>query len=436
MKKVTSLSGSKPKWAVLLTAVVMIFMAAQWAAAENRFPKPEFESAYQQPRTTTPDGRGHVFEILDMAVLVLMLILATVFAHRRRSRKALFVLTIVSLLYFGFWRRGCVCPVGSIQNMTLAVFNQSYAVPLTVIVFFSIPILFTLFFGRTFCASVCPLGAVQEFVLLRPATVPFRLSRILGILPVLYLGMAVLAAATGATFLICRFDPFVALFRRSGSFDILLLGLFFIILSTVIGRPYCRFLCPYGVILGWMSKLSRFRVSISPDICVQCRLCENACPYGAISKPVPDDPPESRRTGVRRLRALLIAAPLVIMLMGWSVSLMHPLISRMHYTVRLAEQIVKEETGSTDQTTLESRGFRASGNDPGILIKEAVQIRNRFRTGSWIAGIFFGIVIMGQVLGLSMVRHRNDYEADPQSCFGCGRCFESCPRQHMRKAEK
>ena len=47
--------------------------------------------------------------------------------------------------------------------------NGSYrqitnAVPLAVVAFFALPLVFALFFGRTFCAAVCPLGAVQELV--------------------------------------------------------------------------------------------------------------------------------------------------------------------------------------------------------------------------------------------------------------------------------
>ena len=92
--------------------------------------------------------------------------LASYFALVTRSRRHLLVLTIASLLWFGFWRKGCVCPIGATQNVALAMVDATYVVPLGG-AFFVLPLVFTLFFGRTFCAAVCPLGAVQELVAVR-----------------------------------------------------------------------------------------------------------------------------------------------------------------------------------------------------------------------------------------------------------------------------
>jgi len=51
-----------------------------------------------------------------------------------------------------------------------------------------------------------------------------------------------------------------------------------------IGRPYCRWLCPYGSLLAWCSRLARRSVSITPDKELDCGLCTHACPYGAIEQ--------------------------------------------------------------------------------------------------------------------------------------------------------
>jgi polyferredoxin len=103
--------------------------------------------------------------------------------------------------------------------------------------------------------------------------------------PYVYLGLAVLLAATNSLFVICRYDPFVGLFRLGGPVHMLIAGIVVLGISTFIGRPYCRFVCPYGVLLGACASVAPRGVSTTPDECVVCGLCEEACPFDCIGKP-------------------------------------------------------------------------------------------------------------------------------------------------------
>ena len=274
---------------VILTVVsAAVLLCAADATGAQRFPPPDFESGYQMPTMTRPHPTQTWRELVDVGVLVGALLLASYFAVWKRSRKSVAWLVVFSLVYFGFYRKGCICPVGSLQNVTLSLFDSSYALPVTVAVFFAVPLVFALLFGRVFCGAVCPLGAIQDVVLIKPVRVPRVLGQVLGLLPYVYLGLAVLFAATGTMFVVCRYDPFVGLFRLSGTVPMLVLGGVFLLTSTVVGRPYCRFLCPYGVLLSLGSRFAWRRVSITPDICVQCSLCEDACPFDAIRTPTPE----------------------------------------------------------------------------------------------------------------------------------------------------
>ncbi|MFO7946549.1 MAG: 4Fe-4S binding protein [Armatimonadota bacterium] len=196
----------------IIIAVALIVCVAAAGFALERFPPPEFESGYQFPDVITPGPREAILEYADIAVLVVALALGAYLALKKRSRSYLVLLAVFGVLYFGFYREGCICSIGAIQNVSLAIFDAEYALPLSVAAFFAIPLVFALFFGRVFCAGVCPLGAVQEIVLLRPVKVPKWLDDTLSVFPFIYLGAAVLFAATGSAFVICRHDPFVQFF--------------------------------------------------------------------------------------------------------------------------------------------------------------------------------------------------------------------------------
>jgi len=308
-------------------------------------------------------------------------------------------------------------------------------VPVVVVVFLLLPLVFTLFFGRTFCAAVCPLGALQDFVLLQPVSVPNWLESGLRLIAYVYLGMAVLFAATGSAFVICRYDPFVSFFRLSGNFHIMVLGACFLVVGIFIGRPYCRFVCPYGVILRQLSKLSKWRVTITPDECVKCRLCEDSCPFGAIREPIPSgraQPAQEYEKSKKRLAFLILILPVLVFLGAGLGSNLRTVTSRMHATVRLAERVCLEEAGKVEGTTDASLAFRATGKEVKELYKEASDIRDKFGLGSSLLGGFVGLVIGLKLIGLSVWRQRTDYKADRASCLACGRCFQYCPREHVR----
>lgn len=124
---------------------------------------------------------------------------------------------------------------------------------------------------------------------------PTWLETPLRLLPYLYLGLAVLFAATGAGFIICQYDPFVGFFRFSATFNIIIFGLFLLLLGTVVARPYCRYLCPLSVLLNWFSRVSRKHVNITPSECNLCRLCEESCPFEAINMPVVESGQKSQK---------------------------------------------------------------------------------------------------------------------------------------------
>jgi ferredoxin len=369
-------------------AFVIASLAAWPAWAVERFPPPDFTD-HGLPSPGHPNPPHAIWSWLDVGLLATFLVLASMIAVRWRSRKAMVGLSIAALAYFGFYREGCVCPIGAIQNVSLALADPSYTIPLTVLAFFLLPLVFTLMAGRGFCAGVCPLGAIQDVVLVKPVRVPGWLEQGLGLVPYVYLAGAVLLAATGSAFIICQFDPFVGFFRLSGEVGMLIFGGVLLVIGMFVGRPYCRFLCPYGVILRHLSRFSAYHLTISPTQCIQCRLCEPTCPFGAIDTPVAtiDAPTPSAR---RRMLAMVLAGPVIVAGSAWLGWMLGP---------RLA----------------------AEGT-------EAIALHT-FAIGGAIAGGLIGLVIAGRLIRLTMQRPRSDYNANSAACYSCVRCVEACPQE-------
>jgi NosR/NirI family transcriptional regulator, nitrous oxide reductase regulator len=406
--------------------VFILLIIPNIAFGVQRFPPPEFETGHQLPITTVPNPRSDFLEYLDVVMLLMTLSLASYLAIKKRSRRSLFFLGIFSLLYFGFWRKGCVCPIGAIQNISLALFDKSYIPPITVIAFFVLPLAFTLFFGRTFCASVCPLGAIQDILLIRPIKVPSWVDNSLGLLAYIYFGAGVLFSATGSAFIICQYDPFVSFFRRSGSVNILIIGVCFLVIGMFIGRPYCRYLCPYSILLRLASKGAKWHVNITPNECINCHLCADSCPFGAIKKPTLIQP-KDRKEGKKAFTFIIILLPVLIILGALLGVRAGTPLSHVNPRVRLAERVWMEDTKIVGDTTESSVAFRGTGRTKDELYAEAIRINGKFVIGGGIFGGFVGLVIGSKLILLFLRRRQIDYEADRASCLSCGRCFAYCP---------
>ena len=72
-----------------------------------------------------------------------------------------------------------------------------------------------------------------------------------------------------------------------------------LVLSLVVYRPFCRYLCPLGAIYGLFNPIAFQRFSIDRSRCTSCGACQKACP---MDIPVHQHPnsPDCIRCGVCR----------------------------------------------------------------------------------------------------------------------------------------
>lgn len=410
---------------------LIISATAFCANAVNRFPKPDFSSGYEYPTHYYPVPAEPIWGIIDLIVLVALMGVVAYAVIQRSIRRPVLWVTVSSVLYFGFFREGCVCSVGSLQNIAAGVADSSIVVPIGVLLFFVLPILFTLFFGRVFCGGVCPLGAIQELVHIKSFRLSKAISATLGLIPWFYLGFAVLFAITRSGYLICRYDPFVGIFRLGGDTVIIGFGIVLLILSLFIGRPFCRFICPYGAVLSLFSRVSFKKTEITRHGCINCDLCRNACPVDAILPPYENQIKESRAKGVRRVLLYMIVLPL---LMGVGAMLLRSVsdtLSLVNKRVQLLELVKTGQADTQSIETVELQAFFGKGGTVEDLQKEVEVVQSQFKMHSTWVGAFFGLVVGLTLLSLSLKRTRKTYTIDSAACISCGRCFSYCPQNTL-----
>jgi polyferredoxin len=395
--------------------------------AQDRFPRPEFESGHVYPTNQMTAPRAQVWEYIDVLVLIAALAVTTWLALKKRSRRGLIWMSVFSLAYFGFYREGCICSVGSVQNVSLSLFNTGYSIPLTALLFFIIPLLFALAYGRVFCAGVCPLGAIQELTGLKPVKLPKAVEVILAFVPFIYLGIAILFAATNSQFIICRYDPFVGIFRLDAPYTMIIFGALLLLSGIFVNRPYCRFLCPYGVLLNLFSRFAGKHLTITPAECTNCRLCEEACPYNAIipsnTEQKSEDPQKSRK----RFIIYFLMVPVFAITGAILIYNLAPAVSGANSTVRLAREIRAEKKTGIESELKNVIAFKESGKTEEQLYTEEESIIERFRKGSPWVGAFLGISFSIGLISLTIRSKRTEYKPHQGKCYSCGRCFKYCP---------
>ena len=404
----------------------MLFLAG--VDAQDRFPKPDFVSGYEYPEEYFHVPNEIMWMTVDIILLVALMGFVTWAIFKKRIRKPIIWVSVISVAYFGFFRKGCVCSVGSVQNVALALADSSYIMPLSVMLFFILPVLFAFLFGRVFCAGVCPLGALQELVNVKNYRISKAVSSALEILPWIYLIFALLFAVTQSRFIICRFDPFVGIFRMGGDFVLISFGVLLLIISIFTGRPFCRFLCPYGALLSLFSRVSIWKIELTKKTCINCELCHNACPVDAIRPPFENKVKESRMYGVKRILMYFAVLPLMILAGALIMRHFSDNFSRVHKDVALYEMVIQHEEQPQEVMSLELDAFYGHGRSIEELAQTYNAIQADFRFYSTVAGVLIGLVIGMSLIGFSLKRTRKLYDIDHAACIDCGRCFSYCPQ--------
>ena len=397
------------------------------AHAVSRFPKPDFESGYQYPEVSYAIPHEHLWNVVDVVLLVVLLGVVAWAVYKNRTRVPIIITSVISVAYFGFFRGGCVCSIGSIQNVALAMVDENYHLPWVVLLFFLIPIIFAFFFGRVFCAGVCPFGALQELVNVKSFRISKPIAKTLSVIPWIYLCFALLFAFTHSRFIICQFDPFIGIFRLGGDTGLIFFGVALLLMSVFTGRPFCRFLCPYGALLSLFSSVSIRKPQITQNQCVNCQLCHQSCPVDAVLPPYQNKVEEERTKSVWRVLRYVVVVPCLMLLGVFLMRLSAPRLSVANKEVRLYQLVMQQEANPDQPMPAEVEAFYAQGRTVEELTATNEKIQKDFLFYGSIAGAVIGWVIGVNLIRFTLRRTRKEYSIDARHCVACGKCFSYCP---------
>ena len=192
------------------------------------------------------------------------------------------------------------CPIGSLQSIISGYKHRFSFYVLGMLMLFGIIL------GRVVCGFLCPFGWLQDLLYKIPGkklTVAKRadhalryLKYVVLFLLVILLPMVIRDEFGFGTTYFCKYlcpagtlGGGIPLFLKNEAlrqsigvlFDWKLFVLVIIlILSILIYRPFCKYLCPLGAFYSFFNRFSLYRLSVDKERCVDCKACEKACKMG------------------------------------------------------------------------------------------------------------------------------------------------------------
>ncbi len=200
-------------------------------------------------------------------------------------------------------------------------FLSTGAVPALAGIFFVL--MMTVLFGRIYCSFLCPLGYMSDLFIFISGIGKkrFSFSKAIPFIRPFMILLVIVSLASHSMIAVNIFDPYsyfgriaadlikpAALFLKNSvslflssfklyyisqktihTISIFLAGftlssLIIIIAFAVFrGRLYCNTLCPVGAFLGYISKISLFKIKLDNSKCTSCGKCENVCKSECIS---------------------------------------------------------------------------------------------------------------------------------------------------------
>lgn len=202
------------------------------------------------------------------------------------------------------------CPIGSLQAV---MGSQKYQFSFYII---GILMAFGAFMGRFVCGWLCPFGLFQD--LLHKIPFPYKVRKVpgnrwLSYMKYLILIVFVIILPITVVNVVGMGDPWFCKWicpsgTLLGGIPLVLsnpglqsaVGFLFswkmtilvliTVLSIIIYRPFCRYLCPLGAFYGCFNKVSVYRYQVDKEKCIGCKKCQRTCQMDIPVYETPNSP--------------------------------------------------------------------------------------------------------------------------------------------------
>lgn len=258
------------------------------AGSEFATPSGDFKSLDEVTSTNEMTTKSSVDEktkqkryrlLYELGVLFALLITISYLIKFETFRKTRGLFLLASVAYLGFYKGACPCMILSFQNTVLSLLGEP--IDWVSMVWFLGLIPLTYFFGKVWCGWLCHLGGLQDFLFQTLGLDILKSNKaqtILRYTRISLLVILIIQLILTRTNIYIHYDPFKVAFNlisanKTGYFLLALL----LISSVLIYRPFCRAICPVGLILGWVSLIPGATRLSKKESCVDCISCQKSC---------------------------------------------------------------------------------------------------------------------------------------------------------------
>jgi len=226
--------------------------------------------------------------LVKLALWIAAIAAAAILLRRRKvSAGVRLAFLIGGVLVFGFLFGALIPgdnnpnPVASLRALLTSALVRRQIVPPVVVLL--VVLLATVWASnKSICGWGCQLGLLQDLlhrVRLPKWKPPFWLANSVRILALVALIGGLLAAGLDW---IGVLDPF-RLFQFNLTLWVGVFSVAVLAASLFVYRPWCQFLCPFGLV-GWLvEQVSLLRPRINQEACIHCKRCVKACPTQAMA---------------------------------------------------------------------------------------------------------------------------------------------------------